>query len=120
LAPLLVGVTLEKPAPARGPVNVLSAASATCATERMPVNTTTARHRRVDLPPGSVIGGVDTHKDVHVAAAVDELGRVLGSASFATTAAGYRQLSEWLSSFGPLAAVGVEATGCRAPGWPAI
>jgi transposase len=82
----------------------------------MPVNTTTARHRRVDLPPGSVIGGVDTHKDVHVAAAVDELGQVLGSASFATTATGYRQLSEWLSSFGPLAAVGVEGTGCWGAG----
>lgn len=83
------------------------------------MNTTTACHRRVDVPPGSVIGEVDTHKDVHVAA-VDERDRVLGSASFTTTAAGYRQLSEWLSSFGPLAAVGVEATGCRAPGWPAI
>ena len=33
-----------------------------------------------------VIGGVDTHGDVHVAAAIDEIGRVLGTASFATTA----------------------------------
>ena len=79
------------------------------------MNTTTS-HRRVGLPPGSVIGGVDTHKDVHVAAAVDELGRVLGSASFATTAAGYRRLSQWLSRFGPLAAVGVEGTGCWGAG----
>ena len=32
-------------------------------------------------PPDTrrVIGGVDTHKDVHVAAALDELGRLLGT-----------------------------------------
>ena len=35
----------------------------------------------------NVIGGVDTHGEVHLAAAVDEIGRVLGTASFATTAA---------------------------------
>ncbi len=29
-----------------------------------------------------VTGGVDTHKDVHVAAALDEVGRVLGTAEF--------------------------------------
>jgi len=59
---------------------------------------------------------VDTHKDVHGVAAIDGRGRMLGSASFATTTAGYRMLSEWLSSFGRLAAVGVEvpAAGVRA------
>jgi transposase len=61
--------------------------------------------------PGSVTGGVDTHLDVHVAAAVDHLGGVLGTASFPTTAAGYRQLLGWLCSFGPVHAVGVEGTG---------
>ena len=35
-----------------------------------------------------VIGGVDTHKDVHVAAVLDELGRLLDTASFAATAGG--------------------------------
>ena len=78
-----------------------------------------AHHRRVDLPPGSVIGGVDLHKDVHVATAVDELGRVPGSANFATTPAGYRRLSEWLSSFGRPAWVGWKAPAAGAPGWPA-
>ena len=33
-----------------------------------------------------VTGGVDTHADVHVAAAVDQVGGVLGTASFPTTA----------------------------------
>ena len=61
--------------------------------------------------PGSVTGGVDTHLDVHVAAAVNHLGGVLGTKSFPTTAAGYRRLLGWLGSFGPVHAVGVEGTG---------
>ena len=39
-----------------------------------------------------ITGGVDTHLDVHVAAALDERGALLGVESFATTAAGYRRL----------------------------
>lgn len=58
-----------------------------------------------------VIGGVDTHGEVHVAAAVDEIGRVLGTASFATTAAGNRQLLAWLRGLGDLDRIGVEGTG---------
>jgi transposase len=62
-------------------------------------------------PPGTVTGGVDTHSDMHVAAAVDHLGGVLGTAQFHTTPAGYRRLLSWLESFGPLHQVGVEGTG---------
>jgi transposase len=62
-------------------------------------------------PPGTVTGGVDTHCDLHVAAAVDHLGGVLGTAQFRTTPAGYRKLLAWLASFGPLHKVGVEGTG---------
>ena len=58
-----------------------------------------------------VTGGVDTHKDLHVAAALDELGRLLGTCSFPTTRPGYRRLLRWLRSFGELDAVGVEGTG---------
>ena len=61
--------------------------------------------------PGSVTGGVDTHLDVHVAAAVNHLGAVLGTGSFPTTAPGYRRLLKWLRGFGPLHQVGVEGTG---------
>ena len=61
--------------------------------------------------PGFVTGGVDTHLDVHVAAAVDHLGGVLGTASFPATAAGYRQLLSWLGEQGPVERVGVEGTG---------
>jgi hypothetical protein len=42
--------------------------------------------------PDSVVGGVDTHADVHVAAVVNHLGGVLGVESFTTTSHGYRQL----------------------------
>ena len=42
--------------------------------------------------PRSVTGGVDTHLDVHVAAALDERGTLLGVESFATTEHGYKNL----------------------------
>jgi transposase len=63
-----------------------------------------------------VTGGVDTHLDVHVASVLDETGGVLGVESFPTTAAGYRQLHEWLCSFGELRRVGVEGTGAYGAG----
>ena len=58
-----------------------------------------------------MIGGVDTHKDVHVAAVLDELGRLLDTASFATTTAGYRQLPRWLCDHGEVLAVGSKERG---------
>ena len=60
---------------------------------------------------GHVIGGVDAHTDSHHAAALDERGRLLGSAPFATTTEGYRDLLRWLNGFGAITASGVEATG---------
>lgn len=63
-----------------------------------------------------VTGGVDTHLDVHVAAAVDANGGTLGVESFPTTPAGFAQLHEWLSSFGLVARVGVEGTGAYGAG----
>ena len=63
-----------------------------------------------------VIGGVDTHKDLHVAAVVDEHNRVLGSQCFPTTRHGYKQMLAWMRSFGQLRRVGVEATGTYGAG----
>lgn len=37
-----------------------------------------------------VVGGVDMHKDLHVAAVVDQNNRILGSEFFSTTRQGYR------------------------------
>jgi transposase len=63
-----------------------------------------------------IMGGVDTHLDLHVAAALDRNGGVLGVESFPTTTAGYRDLHGWLGSFGDLALVGVEGTGAYGAG----
>ena len=61
--------------------------------------------------PDVVIGGVDTHKDTHVAAALDGLGRLLGTESFPSTRRGYQRLLTWLQSHGDLTVVGVEGCG---------
>lgn len=42
-----------------------------------------------------VVLGADTHGEVHVAAVVSPLGKILGTESFPATAAGYRQLLAW-------------------------
>ena len=63
-----------------------------------------------------ITGGVDTHLDVHVAAALDRNGGVLGVESFATTPAGYRDLHDWLVGFGDLERIGVEGTGAYGAG----
>jgi transposase len=63
-----------------------------------------------------VVGGVDTHKDLHVAAVVDERDRVLATASFAATRQGYRRMLAWMRSFGAVRRVGVESTGSYGAG----
>lgn len=63
-----------------------------------------------------VTGGVDTHGDVHVAAVLDHVGRVLGTESFPATTAGYRSLLGWLGRHGELDRVGVEGTGSYGAG----
>lgn len=61
-----------------------------------------------------LIGGVDTHKDVHVAAVLDGVGRLLDVAEFAATGHGYQRLVDWLKGHGSIEAVGVE--GCSSWG----
>ena len=63
-----------------------------------------------------VTAGVDTHRDQHVVAALDERGGELGVRSFATTTAGYRQALAWLRSLGPVERIGVEGTGTYGAG----
>jgi transposase len=73
-------------------------------------------HRMTD-PPDNVTGGVDTHADVHVAAAVCSTShRLLDTAAFDATPAGYVKLLAWLRSFGLLDAVGIEGTGTYGAG----
>lgn len=63
-----------------------------------------------------VTGGVDTHKDTHVAAVVDSTGRILGSEAFPATKAGYARLWGWLCRWGRVERVGVEGTGTYGAG----
>ena len=63
-----------------------------------------------------ITGGVDTHRDVHVAAALDPLGGLLGTESFPTDSAGYKALLSWLASFGDVTKIGVEGTGSYGAG----
>ena len=63
-----------------------------------------------------ILGGVDTHADVHVAAAVDAQGGVLGVESFPSTRSGFVALHAWLVGFGSLDRVGVEGTGAYGAG----
>ena len=63
-----------------------------------------------------VTGGVDTHKDTHVAAVVDHLGGVLGTASFPNRSLTHGALLAWMRGHGPLGCVGVEGTGSYGAG----
>ena len=63
-----------------------------------------------------VFGGVDTHRDTHVAAVVDAAGRVLGSAPFRADVPGYERLNNWLGSLGRVVRVGIEGTGSYGAG----
>ena len=57
-----------------------------------------------------VVLGVDTHLDLHVAVALDQLGRRLGELRVPTTKKGYEKLLRWAESLGPVLCVGVEGT----------
>jgi transposase len=62
-----------------------------------------------------VIVGVDTHTDVHVAAALDQHGRLLDT-SAPSTAAGHARLLDWARGFGVVEQIGVEGTGSYGAG----
>jgi transposase len=66
--------------------------------------------------PPRVTVGVDTHKDTHVAAARDQLGRRLGTTQVPASSAGYAQLLSWAHALGEVAAWGVEGTGSYGAG----
>ena len=63
-----------------------------------------------------ITGGVDTHADTHVAAALDSVGGLLGVREFPATAAGYSRLLGWLGGFGTVCLVGIEGTGSYGAG----
>src|SRR5664279_5053960 len=72
----------------------------------------------------AVTGGVETHLDVHVAAALDPVGGLLGTEGFtadpagykAADPAGYKAMLSWLEGFGEVAKVGMEGAGSYGAG----
>ena len=63
-----------------------------------------------------IIIGVDTHKHVHAAVAVDALGARLGTVTVPVGETGYRTLETWARSPGSVRAFGVEGTGSYGAG----
>jgi transposase len=63
-----------------------------------------------------ITGGVDTHADVHVAAALDSIGGLLGIKEFPATPTGYVRLLDWLCGFGTVCLAGIEGTGSYGAG----
>jgi len=66
--------------------------------------------------PERVTLGVDTHAEQHVAAALDERGRLLGTCTIPTTTSGFAELVRWASAYGELGQVGIEGTGSYGAG----
>jgi transposase len=64
----------------------------------------------------AITGGVDTHADAHVAAALDPVGGLLGVAEFPASPSGYARLLGWLGGFGTVCLVGIEGTGSYGAG----
>lgn len=58
-----------------------------------------------------IFAGVDTHKDTHHVAIVDELGRSIADQEFLAVGSGYRRIVEFLHKHGIVEAIGVEGTG---------
>jgi transposase len=67
-------------------------------------------------PAIAVTVGVDTHLDQHVAAVVDQAGRLLDTQAFAASIRGYVALITWAERFGPVERIGVEGTGTYGAG----
>lgn len=78
--------------------------------------TTTDQSINTPHPKRVLYGGVDTHKDTHHVAIVDEIGRSVADKEFPATGAGYRQIVVFLHGYGPIDAVGVEGTGSYGAG----
>src|SRR5215207_3613383 len=67
-------------------------------------------------PQSAVTVGVDTHLDTHVAAVIDQAGRLLDTQAFPASTRGYVALVTWAERFGPVERVGVEGTGTYGAG----
>jgi transposase len=67
-------------------------------------------------PSRRVVIGVDTHKHIHVAVAVDLLGVRLADTLVSADTGGYAQLRDWALSMGRIESFGIEGTGSYGAG----
>ncbi|WP_166791536.1 IS110 family transposase [Cryobacterium sp. Hh38] len=58
--------------------------------------------------PRIIFAGVDTHKDTHYVAIVDDHGQPIADREFLAVGSGYRKIIEFLHAYGIVDAVGVE------------
>ena len=65
---------------------------------------------------GNIIVGVDTHKEQHLAVALDGPGARLGEISIPANVAGYAQLLAWSDAWGDVCLFAVEGTGSYGSG----
>lgn len=63
-----------------------------------------------------VVIGVDTHKHVHVAVALDELGAQVAETAMPADRLGYERMIEWASGQGKVISFGIEGTGSYGAG----
>ena len=76
----------------------------------------TAMVDRAGSHPVQVIVGIDTHRDKHVAVAVDQQGVRLAERDVVTSTPGFVQLERWSRSQGEVRAFGIEGTGSYGAG----
>ncbi|WP_420613499.1 IS110 family transposase [Candidatus Spongiisocius sp.] len=69
-----------------------------------------------DAASSKVIVGVDTHKHIHVAVAINQHGTRLGDRAVSADSGGYAQLEAWAQELGQLDRFGVEGTGSYGAG----
>ena len=63
-----------------------------------------------------VVIGIDTHRDQHVAVAIEGRGVRLGERGVSATTCGYEELQRWSCSLGEVRAFGIEGTGSYGAG----
>lgn len=70
----------------------------------------------IALGRGDVVVGVDTHKDQHVAVALDGLGSRLGELVLLANPDGYAEVLAWADRLGAVSSFGLEGTGSYGAG----
>jgi hypothetical protein len=70
-------------------------------------------------PATPVTVGVDTHLELHVAAVIDQTGRLCGTQAFSASTRGYVALATWAEGSGRSSGSGSRAPAPSGSAWPA-